>query len=448
MTEDDDSYWHASNAKGFSWDCEDDTVGLPAVSISSVSGSGGATDELVSFDGSTDTAAANSRWADRVKEASRRIAAAAQLPQPTSISQVVGHKDVKKLEAELASVRSTLAALQTNRFVPPSPAVTIRDMVIGRPHSLQGYTSLQDKEALLDAALEYGDGDAILAVTLMLRNTLKRSKFHSLIGARQEAADHLVSHLVTRLELGQVVELLQALDRGHEAGVAAYRQAVTSNNLEMRVRSLKQALGSSLRGHIDSDTVVEQINLCERLAPVISSEVGEVERQPGNLAQASVLRALLYLSSWHYNAGENLLHSPLALRKMHRLTDKQFTWVSLRARATQGAWGDCESLVVGKGWLGGRKPKGSVNPSDVVTVLAAAGAPIETLTIVLQLVENTEDRLNLGKKVGVSSVVVDGLLAQRDRLALLNYQKSMAPNSRDWFYADNALKNSNVKWKN
>ena len=40
---------------------------------------------------------------------------------------------------------------------------------------------------------------------------------------------------------------------------------------------------------------------------------------------------------------------------MHKLTDKQFTWVSLRARARREAWVDCEKLVVGKGWLGGKK---------------------------------------------------------------------------------------------
>ena len=33
-------------------------------------------------------------------------------------------------------------------------------------------------------------------------------------------------------------------------------------------------------------------------------------------------------------------------------------------------------------------------------------------------------------KVGVASVVVDGLLAQKDRLALLSYQNTMTPNSR------------------
>jgi len=441
---DEEDYWQASSAKGFSWDDHEDTVGLPSTSISAMSGSASATDDLVSFEAAEP--AGGGRWAERVAEASRQIAAAAALPEPTSIAQVVGVRDVRRVEGELAVVREKLAQLQARRFEPLPPAQTVRDMVVGRPHSLHGYTSLQDKEALLDAALEFGDGDAILSVTMMLRNTLKRSKFHSIMAARQEAADVLVAHLVTRLELGPAVEVLQALDRQHEAGVAAYRQHSAAAGLEVRVRQLKQLLGG-WRGHLDSDVVLEQINLCERLAPVISAEVAEPGRAAGGLANASVLRTLHYLATHHYSAGENLLHSPLALAKMHRLTDRQFTSVSLRARAAARAWPDCEALVVGKGWLGGRKAKGGVRPAEVVALLAAAGAPVETLTVVLQLVEG-EERLVLGRKVGAAGVVVDGLLASKDRLALLAYQATMAHTSRDWLYADNALKNSNVKWKN
>jgi len=441
---DEEEYWQASSAKGFSWDDHEDTVGLPSTSISAMSGAASAADELVSFEAAD--LSGSGRWAERVAEASRQIAAAAALPEPASISQVVGVRDVRKLECELAVVREKLAQLQASRFEPLPPAQTVRDMVVGRPHSLHGYTSLQDKEALLDAALELGDGDAILSVTMMLRNTLKRSKFHSIMAARQEAADVLVAHLVTRLELGPAVEVLQALDRQHEAGVAAYRQHSGAAALEVRVRQLKQLLGG-WRGHLDSDVVLEQINLCERLAPVISAEVAEPGRAAGGLTNASVLRTLHYLATHHYSAGENLLHSPLALSKMHRLTDRQFTSVCLRARAAAAAWADCEALVVGKGWLGGRKAKGGVRPAEVVALLAAAGAPAETLGVVLQLVEG-EERLVLGRKVGAAGVVVDGLLANKDRLALLAYQATMAPTSRDWLYADNALKNSNVKWKN
>ena len=83
---------------------------------------------------------------------------------------------------------------------------------------------------------------------------------------------------------------------------------------------------------------------------------------------------------------------------MHNLTEKQFTWVCLRARANVEAWEDCQELVVGKGWLGGKKVKGGVSPGEVTTVLAAAGAPVSILTVLLGLVDNLEDRLELAKK--------------------------------------------------
>ena len=61
---------------------------------------------------------------------------------------------------------------------------------------------------------------------------------------------------------------------------------------------------------------------------------------------------------------------------------------------------------------------------------------------------NMKERLGLAKKVEVASVVVGVLVTQKDRLAIMSYQASMPANSRDWFYAENALRNSNAKWKN
>jgi len=443
MTEDDDSYWNSSSAKGFSWDDSSDTVVLPSASISG-SSSNATVSDLVAFEAGIPT---SSRAAERVREATKLISSAAEMPEP-SISQLVGLKDVRKLESELLTVRKNFAKLQMDRFKPGSASQTIQDMVLGKPFSLEGFKSLQDKESLLDCALEWGDGDVILTVTLMLKNTLKRSKFLSIISSRQVAADQLLSYLIIRHELREVIDLLNSLDRSHEAGVVAYKQAANTNNLEIKSRNLKQILSNNLRGHLDSDLVLEQINLSERLAPVISSEVGHIERQAESLMGASVLKTMVYLSTYYYDSAENFLHSPLALRKMHRLTDKQYTWVSLRARSKVEAWSDCEKLVVGKGWLGGKKVIGSVDPCEVVSVLSSAGAPLETLSIILSLIDNVDEKLTLAKKVGVASIVIDIFVAQKDRLSLISYQANMTPNSRDWFYADNALRNSNVKWKN
>ena len=132
---------------------------------------------------------------------------------------------------------------------------------------------------------------------------------------------------------------------------------------------------------------------------------------------------------------------------MHGLTEKQYSWVCLRARAGLENWQDCLDLVVGKNWLGNKKAKGGVRPSQVTVVLAQAGAPPDVLMVLLGLVETNEERLETAKKVGLASVVVDVLVAMKDRQGLLQHKASLVASSEDWLYAENALKNS-VKWKN
>lgn len=449
---DDEEYWNQSNAKGFSWDDAGDAVSLPSTtnSISFNTGAAGQhhqETDLVSFSDAAPGPATNSRHSDRVREAARQLAKVAEMPEP-SISQIVGVRDVNTLEAELKLVRRNFAKLQMDRFKPNSVSQTIQDMIMGKAFTLDGFKSLKEKEHLLDTALEWGDGDVILAVTQMLRVTLKRSKFISIISSRQEAADHLISDMIVRHQLTEVIDLLNSLDRSHEAGIIAYKQAVSTQNLSVRSKNLKQVLNLGLRSHLDTDIIMEQIHLSERLSPVISTEMGHLDRNPNTLVNASVLKTVQYLATYHFNASENLLTSPTAVRKMHQLTEKQFIWVCLRARALVGAWQDCLDLVVGKGWLGGKKVKGGVSPSEITRVLAAADAPQDILVVLLGLVDNTEERLEVAKKVGVASVVVDVLVMQKDRISLVSYRGSLTPNSSDWFYAENALKNSSVKWKN
>ena len=209
------------------------------------------------------------------------------------------------------------------------------------------------------------------------------------------------------------------------------------------MRRLKEVLQTKLADHADADHVIDQINLLERLAPVIANDPSAA-----GLSSSSVLRTLLHFSTHHWGAGDNLLVSPAAVRRTHQLTDKQWTWVALRARASVEAWSDCEAVVVGRGWLGGKKVRGSVSAAEVVAALHRAGAPADTLQTFLQLVEGVEERVGLARKVGVAAVVVDVLVAQRDRQGLVQFQASLPPNSRDWFYADNALRVSSTKWKN
>lgn len=50
------------------------------------------------------------------------------------------------------------------RWDAPPVDLTIKNIFLGRPHSLEPYRSLSSKHALLNAAINLGDGNAILEV--------------------------------------------------------------------------------------------------------------------------------------------------------------------------------------------------------------------------------------------------------------------------------------------
>ena len=60
------------------------------------------------------------------------------------------------------------------------------------------------------------------------------------------------------------------------------------------------------------------------------------------------------------------------------------------------------------------------------SVLATAVAAVVTLTLILVLVNSMEERLGLTRKVGLARVVVNMLVAQTDRLAIMSYQATMS----------------------
>ena len=112
------------------------------------------------------------------------------------------------------------------------------------------------------------------------------------------------------------------------------------------------------------------------------------------------------------------------------------------------AWKDCEELVLAKSWLGGRKVQGSIDVTQVVTLLHNHGATADVLQVLLPFVNPVDKREALAKKLGGHTVVVDIFVLNRDRSALESYKARLVPQSREWHYANNALGVSNTKWKN
>lgn len=285
---------------------------------------------------------------------------------------------------------------------------------------------------------------------------MSRFKLHEILATRPTVVNHLVAYLQKRKSYQDLSDLLTASGRYEEAALVSYQQVLQLNSVDDKVRRIKALLQTSFHRHPDANHLIEHVHLLERLSPVIASDSKNQEitsrlgqaNSPKLTSTSTVLEALFYCQYFHYNEPENLLSSPLALKKVHKLTEKQFVWVAVSARASRFQWKDCEELVLTKGWLGGRKARGDIDVSQVVRLLHSHGATADVLQVFLALVEPLEERESLAKKFAVHTIVIDVCVLNRDRLALETYKSKLVPNSREWFYAENALSVSNTKWKN
>nr|CAD7407886.1 unnamed protein product [Timema cristinae] len=97
-----------------------------------------------------------------------------------------------------------------NRWAPPPVDETIKKILLGRPFSLELYRSLALKTELLDAAINMGDGNAILGVVLFLMKTLKKSRVYQLLRTRPAAVNQYSHYLTTRLQVNELTDLLEA----------------------------------------------------------------------------------------------------------------------------------------------------------------------------------------------------------------------------------------------
>jgi len=72
--------------------------------------------------------------------------------------------DPRELRAELAKVRKQLLKVEESRFTAIHPKETVHNIFLGKRFSLELYKSLQDKVDLIDEAVKFACGDAILTV--------------------------------------------------------------------------------------------------------------------------------------------------------------------------------------------------------------------------------------------------------------------------------------------
>ncbi|CAC5419564.1 VIPAS39 [Mytilus coruscus] len=339
---------------------------------------------------------------------------------------------------------------------------TVQRIINGEQYSLEMYKSKDDKFALLDRAIKLHDGNAITAIILFIKKTIKPSIFNLELQRRPVAANHLISYMKAHYDLKELEDLLGMLGRNEEAAMLKYKQAVSISDAGAKLKSLDMCLRAhfSANPQLSGETPLlqEHIALLERQRPIedsdkkaeLSGTVMMFKQYPrkASILNMSAVTTLYYCCFYHSTEGENHLACPEAIRKQHQLTDKQFVWTALSARARLKQWNGVDELLTTKGWFGGTKARAVIGFDRVCQILNQCNAPLEVLTKYLKLIDNTEKRLDLARKFKCHNVVIETLVSMKDRAQLDFYAKKLQPGTVEARSAAGALNNSSIKWKN
>lgn len=330
--------------------------------------------------------------------------------------------------ADLGTIQKHAERLKIGHDVPTkglksanTPEETVRNIVIGQPYFLAQHRSKEDKIALLNEAVRVQDGNAIIAVLLFLKQTLKLSLFNQELMQRPKAVSHYLSHLRAVHDNSQLMDVLGMLGRTEDAAMVKYRLAVETPEAATKLRNLQSCYKSHFQSdpslEMQAEVVREELKLLE-MQLIIEEEDSKAEKEGLNILMqefprkapvvgTSLVTTLYYCCLYHYNVSNSHIASPTQMKALFNLTEKQFVWTALTALAQIKHWKEIDNLFQGKSWLGKSKMRCCIGFDRAVEILAKAHAPPEVFEKYLQMVDDAEKRLTLAKLHKCHSVAIE-----------------------------------------
>ncbi|XP_032675777.1 spermatogenesis-defective protein 39 homolog [Odontomachus brunneus] len=342
-------------------------------------------------------------------------------------------------ECKLQNLYSEAAIVQ--------PDITLRKILLGQPYSLEQYSSLASKTALLDAAILSGDGNAILIIVLFLTKTLKRSLVQRLLADRPDAVNVYLHYLFIRLQTNEITDILTMLGQSLTAAMKNLH-IIIKNTKEPN--TLLQKLHNCYKVHFAILPDCKETTFLQCYIKLLEWQVAIKQKKDNEelALNSSVLESLHYACKYHCNTPDHyVVISPTTLSRDHDISSRLYQKVTLQVKATCGAWDDIDRLLLTKGMLGNIKLQTCLHMEDVLKVLHKHNAPYAILEKYLKFVDNLEKRLELAKKLSCYTIVTDIFVQQGNRTALMDHKAKLQPQSEEYFYAESALRLPHVKWK-
>lgn len=461
--QDDDNYWNQSERKRFNFDDDDETdgfilLGVEKGKLAQISRDI-RTNLVFDNDVNDDTILGGSSSAISLQSYGSFRSARLNSTHTAEFTQKkedrpVSATEISKLEAEVDSLRRQLKEAADSKWMPMSPNDLVLRIIYGQNYSFDAYKSKEQKLSVLDAALKYHDGNAIVAAVLHMKRTLKSTIFNQELIRRPDAMNHYISYLNSHHEYAELSDVLTMLGQTSDSAMLNYKMALRSKEPKSRLSNLKNCYTNHFQSDpslaSDASLIGEHIALLERQIPIEENDLKYTELQPRlfSVLHVPVITTLYYCCLYHYDKPESSWASPEAIRKYYKLTAQQFTWTAVLARAKLQQWKDIEVLLTTKSLFGSSKIKFIIPVTKLLSILEKHNADTEILSHYVSKVDGAEQRLKLAKKHKCHDVVIETLVAMRDRQQLIAYKTKILPHSTDFIRLQDALKASTIKWKN
>lgn len=444
----------------------------PTSAVRSVASSSGSLSSSSVSSSSSLSSSSSKVSATTVRNQTGKVTAKQAVPQSSltesaSISDVISNTpqvsitEYNKLKAEIRRLKKDQQTSKGKARVPSVPE-TVKKIIRGEPYTLEVYKSLEDKLSLLDCSVSMHDGNAITTAVLFLKKTVKQRILHEVLRPRPKALKHLAKYLKEHFDYTELTELYRSVGEYEKAAMLQLNQAIKSKDPGVRLTKLKYIYRNSFDGFPElaeqTKYLKEYIDLLNRQLDIEDKDArDELEKKnqalvahprQAPLPLCSMIITLYYCCRYHFGEPENVPSSPLAIRSTFKLTDKQYEWTVLSARAKLKQWKGLEQMFQSKGLFGSVKMKSAVGFDHVVESLHQHGAPEEVLRTYLNYIDDKTERLSLATKTKCHNVAIETLAAMKDRQKLEQYRGQLKGTAPEQAKITEYLSNTQIKWKN
>jgi len=419
----DENYWTASSTKGFSFDSEDtnmdtysDLFGVHIKTQFPSSYHQNKQDSIHTGE-NHDQSILNSNFQAGV--GLQPSTSLSSLSSSSSTSSYV--KNSQPTKQSLVTNKLLCSTLNVESIL--SPSDVIRSLFLGFSVDLNSFKKLSDKTLLLDEAIKLGDGDIVTTVLLLLQKTLHQSVLLTILKQRSSASQQYISILERQCRQWDTAELFIAMNKPQDAAVHFYMSSLKESGPKLLtlLEKLKKNQFNQLTDINEEGFILNQhIQLLQRQLPIatddsrikrdtvtknISSPLVSPAVDQDSLVSAPLLATLQYCARYHWNAPENLLASPVGLRKIFSLTDRQFVWNAFVGLALAAV--NPMTVLIVKSLFGTPKIAAGLSASRLLEVAARLECPAQVLDQLLTHVESPDQRCILASRYQRHRVVAD-----------------------------------------